>query len=92
MSTQIEARNRAYKTYKTQPTAENEKILINTRTAKRKLEMDIVESSIVNPKGFFSFVSNRKPVKSKIGPLVNTQGRVECELHRSINLFVGKKI
>ena len=35
----------------------------------RNLEIKIAESSTSNPKGF-SYVSNRKPVKSRIGPLM----------------------
>ncbi len=44
------------------------------RVAKRKQEIRIAELTKTNLSKFFSYINDRKPIKSKLGPLENHKG------------------
>ena len=47
------------------------------RAAKRAEEIRVATLCKENPKEFFSYVNSRKPIRHKIGPLVNEDGALE---------------
>ncbi len=75
-------RQRLYRQYKSSPTEINLERLVKSRrevqtmirVAKRKQEIRIAEQTKTNPSKLFSYVNNRKPIKSKLGPLENQKG------------------
>ncbi len=57
------------------------------RVAKRNQEIRIAELTKVNPRKFFSYVNDRKPIKSKIGPLKDPQGVLHIDDRRLATIF-----
>ena len=45
------------------------------RQAKRQYEIDIAQKSTEDPKTFYSYINNRKQIKSGIGPLIGQNGK-----------------
>ena len=89
IANKIKERQRAYKSSKQNPTEENIKIHRKhcrnvTRTIKRaKLdnEQRVANAAKANPKVFYAHVNSRKPIKSSIGPLKDSQGNViSCDV------------
>ncbi len=56
------------------------------RQAKRKEEIRIADFSKENPKSFFSYVNNRKPIRCKIAQLKDSQGvyQTDNEVSKSV--------
>ncbi len=63
---------------------ENKKLI---RQAKRKEEIRIADLSKENPKSFFSYVNNRKPIRCKIAQLKDSQGVYQTYNKVISNLF-----
>ncbi len=57
------------------------------RQAKRKEEIRIADLSKENPKSFFSYVNNRKPIQCKIAQLKDSQGVCQTDNEITANLF-----
>ncbi len=55
--------------------------------AKRKEDIRIADLSKENPKSFFSYVNNRKPIRSKIAQLKDSQGVYQIDNEVIANLF-----
>ena len=80
----IQERQRAYKYSKLYPTEENIKIhkqqCRNVTKAIRRAKLDneqrVANAAKANPKVFYAHVNSRKPIKSSIGPLKDSQGNV----------------
>lgn len=84
----IKNRNRAYKLHKRFindiPLRNNyhnirREVKKEIRKSKRQYEIDIARDSKKNPKRFFQYVNNRKPIKNTIGPLTNEEGEIICD-------------
>ena len=79
---EIRRRKLLYTSAKTNPTPENERLLINQRRLVKKMvrQAKVAEEHRValackgNPKEFFAYVNSRKPTRSSIGPIRSSQG------------------
>ncbi len=57
------------------------------RVAKRKQEIRIAELTRTNPSKFFSYIIDKKPIKSKLGPLQYQQGVLHIDDRRYATIF-----
>ena len=84
ISVAIRERNKVYKKYKLKPSELNKnaynsskrKVKRLIRLCKREYEKLIALESKENPKRFYDYVSNKKPLREEIGPIVNENGEV----------------
>ena len=80
----IKERNKTHKKYKLNPSELNKNAYNNSkrhvkrviRFSKREYERLIARESKENPKRFFDYVSNKKPLREEIGPIA----RANCEV------------
>jgi len=81
----IDTRKAAYRQHKSDPTPVRWEGLVAcrrlvkrlVRVAKRDEELRVAQASTSNPKEFFRYVNSRKPLKGKIGPLLNPDGELQ---------------
>ncbi len=57
------------------------------RQAKRNEEIRVADLSKENPKSFFSYVNNRKPIRCKIAQLKYSQGALQTDDEVKANIF-----
>ena len=65
------------------------KVKSNIRAAKRAEEIRVARLCKENPKEFFSYVNSRKPIRRKIGPLVNEYGTLQLSDVETANILNG---
>ena len=70
--------SREYQTYLAYKRVQNEAKSMVTR-AKRELEKKLAANAKKNPKMFYSYISNRSKVQSKVGPLKDLEGHVQTD-------------
>ncbi len=57
------------------------------KVAKRNQEIRIAELTKINPGKCFSYVNDRKPIKSKLGPLKDQQGVLHIDDRKLATIF-----
>ena len=92
----IKERNKAYKLHKR---FSNDTIMRDNyvkirrevkkliRTSKKNYEVGIARDSKHNPKRFFQYINNRKPLKNSIGPLTSEDGETTSDSKRMATLL-----
>jgi hypothetical protein len=85
----IHNRTKAYKAYKREKTHNNEQIYVDSRRqvkrairqAKKEYEVMIARDCKENPKRFYDYVTNRKPLREKVGQLLCDSGELAVSNH-----------